>query len=86
MRDQAISLVIACMLGCGGARPAATGLGGDVQGQVSDCSLDPSCSNGGGRGSLVLPLVIIGATIAGIAAISYVNYLVRPAVRVTDPP
>lgn len=84
MRDLGLSLVIVSVLGCGG-RPAATAMGGDVP-AYGTCSVDVTCSAGGGKGSLLVPVVVLGATAAGIAAIAYVYHLVRPGVRVTLSP
>lgn len=73
-------LVVVCVAGCA-ARPAATVLGGDVQ--PSTCTTDAECPPGGGTGSALLPLALIGATAVVIAASAYVYTLVRPPAHVT---
>jgi hypothetical protein len=84
MRDLGCSLVIACVLGCGGGmRTAATALGGDVNSPGNECTIDETCASGGGHGSLLVPLAVVGAVALGITAITYVYYLVLPDVRVT---
>ncbi len=80
MRDLAISLVFAGVLGCG-ARPAATSaMSGDVQ--AGSCITDMSCQ-GGGQGSLLVPTAVIGAGVVGIAAVVYVYHLVQLSARAT---
>jgi hypothetical protein len=82
MRDLALSLVIGCVLGCG-AKSAATVIGGDVQSQNNECSIETTCATGGGHGSMLLPLAVVGATALGIVGLVYVYHLVLPDVRVT---
>jgi len=63
---------------------AATVLGGDAQ--AGTCSSEATCPpRGGGRGGLVLPLVVIGAAALVIAGVSYVNYVVQQSARATPP-
>jgi hypothetical protein len=84
MRDLGCSLVIACVLGCGGSmRIAATAVGGNVDMQSNECNIDATCASGGGHGSLLVPLAVVGAVAVGITALTYVYYLVLPDVRVT---
>jgi hypothetical protein len=82
MRDLGRSLAIACVLGCAGMRPAATAAGGPggLQSQLDSCNVD---CGGGGHGSLLVPLAVVGATALGIAAITLIYYFVLPDVRVT---
>ena len=85
MRDLGLSIAMVLVLGCGG-RPAATAMSGDVP-TGGTCSVDVTCSGGGGgNGSFVEPVAIVGATALGVAAIAYVYHLVWPDVRVTTSP
>ena len=64
---------------------AATVLGGDVETGTA-CATEATCpARGGGTGSLVLPLVAIGAAVLVIAGVSYVNYVVQQSARATPP-
>jgi hypothetical protein len=40
---------------------------------------------GGGTGSLLLPIAVIGAAVLVIAGVSYVNYVVQQSARATPP-
>lgn len=56
-------------------------MGGDVP-SGGTCTVEVTCT-GGGDGSLLQPVAIVGAAALGVAAIAYVYHLVRPGVRVT---
>jgi hypothetical protein len=77
------ALLVIAWLGACGARPAAiaaTSLSGDAVSM--NCTADLPCAAGGGKGSLVVPLVVVGAIVIAIASSTYVYDLVRPPAHV----
>jgi hypothetical protein len=88
-------LAIVCVCVCACASPqvttvavqqAATVLGGDLQPGATCASEAADCSPmGGGTGSLLLPIAVIGVAALVIASVSYVNYVVQKSARLTPP-
>lgn len=84
-------LVMVCLCACApqtatvAVQQAATVLGGDVQTGAA-CASEATCPPmGGGTGSLLLPIAVIGAAVLVIAGVSYVNYVVQQSARATPP-
>jgi hypothetical protein len=82
-------LVMVCLSACAGGQlttaavhQAVTALGGDEQ--AGSCNNAAECEHyGGGTGSMVLPLVAIGAIVVIVAGVTYVYSIVQQPARVT---
>jgi hypothetical protein len=85
-------LVMVCVCACAAPQAAtvalqqaATVVGGDGP-ESSTCNSSPDCPPmGGGTGSLLLPLAVIGAAVVVIAGVSYVYSVVQPPARIAPP-
>lgn len=81
-------VVLVCVTACAGrqaatsaVQQAATVLGGDVQ--TGTCSSELACPpTGGGNGSVLLPVAVIGAAALVIAGAAYGYHLVQEPARI----
>jgi len=84
-------LVMVCLCACApqtatvAVQQAATVLGGDGQ-TGATCTIESTCpASGGGTGSLMLPIAVIGVAALVIAGVVYVNYVVQQSARASPP-
>jgi hypothetical protein len=80
-------LVMAWLGACAGrqvatsaVQQAATMIGGDAR--TGTCSSEPERPAGGGTGSVLLPVAVIGAAAVVIAGAAYGYHLVQPPARI----